>query len=131
MLHNEGVMIQEASLLEASLSDFSLQKVCFVIKDSLFILTTLHKQTNLKRSSSNIPCKSAILKRHRRTPKIRILQRIPRSSRQTLPRNQWLLSTLLSTQPHLVIHRPDAKIRNKSSRSRGQEGGTAVPVSVG
>src|SRR6187402_3963780 len=85
----------------------------------------------LKCSSSNISRKSTILKWHRRTPKIRRLQRIQRRSRQRFPRNQRLLATFLGTKPHLVINWPDAKVGDECACPRAQEKGTAIPVSVG
>src|ERR1700743_33101 len=83
-----------------------------------------HEKTNpLKRSRRNVPGKGRILKRDCGTPKVRRLQRIPRHIWQTLPRDQRLLPTFLGPEPHLVIDRPYAEVRNLRAGAGEHKGG--------
>lgn len=96
--------------------------------ENLDISIALHPFS--KRSSNNIPHKSTILERHRRTPKIRRLQRIPRHTRQTLPRNQRLLASLSIAYPHRMVNRPEPKISNPDTCASSPERLATVPFSM-
>jgi hypothetical protein len=77
-----------------------------------------------------IVVKVAIPETRRRIPEVRVLNRSPRRSRHTLPRNRRLLTTLLITRNQLVIHGPNAHISNFRPRARQRRVGVLLVLSV-
>jgi hypothetical protein len=71
-----------------------------------------------------------IPKTRRRALKIRILNRTPRRSRHTLPRNQRLLAALLIARNELMIDRPDTNIPDLGPRARERRARVLLVLAV-
>ena len=82
------------------------------------------------KSLIEVVAKIAVTERWSRSTKIRILNRTPRRSRHTIPRNKRLLSTLRRRLNQLVVNRENRPIPNPGPGTRKTGVGNFVVVAV-